>query len=51
MKDFKEMITNPMMLLLTAFIIGVVLLNSYTIEQEEKKVSAANTNNQIIKNK
>lgn len=33
------------------FVLGVVLLNSYTIKQEQKKVSAANTNNQIIKQK
>ena len=47
MKDFKDMVTNPMMLLFIAFVIGAVLLNSYTIEQEEKKASAANTN-QVI---
>ena len=33
------------------FVLGVVLLNSYTIKQEQKNVSAANTNNQIINQK
>lgn len=47
----KELLKSKAMIGFVIFVLGAVLLNSYTIKQEQKNVSVGSTNNNEIINK